>query len=159
MGRQGQKHGATMIRPSIAAWLLLASTAAWAQPSQDIATDKELFAAYCVGKARADEKHEIHFPDPKIDEWLNRPITEEAQSFRNYLIARGYFYDRSASALLGVNVAVRNGFSDGEACWRDISDCVTRCQRQKSCMNQCVKSSRACAAGVQCDKPVSGFSP
>lgn len=97
----------------VLACLAASSRAAMAQ-FVDVATDNELFAAYCIGALQAGA--------PTASE------RSKIEGFRTYLAARGAFtISRSRMASQGLNVAVERGHADGLACDRLRESCTRRC--------------------------------
>jgi hypothetical protein len=76
----------------VCAFLVADAVQAFAQPTPDLATDQELFAAYCLGVlqelAKEWEREPTGFPD--IDIQLKRETKAATDSVQSYLRARGF---------------------------------------------------------------------
>jgi hypothetical protein len=129
---------------------LIAVSGANAQIVPDIATDQELFAAYCTGAIYREKG------------------PAETVRFRDYLASRGLFADprrRSLMAIQGINVAAERGAADQNTCKNAhnacLSTCLSRENREMSevanCAAECTNSDPQCGRVSRCRKSSAGF--
>jgi hypothetical protein len=153
---------------SLLALLIAASPPA---QGQDILSDTELFAAYCIGHFNR-LLQEVQAVDPcvmvpgsevscrKLNDLKRQGIegvSADQSRLKRYLIARGVFTVRKAPLILaGVTAATRQGEADTEVCYKhlpeldckstpDAQDCVLRgSERWPECvqMKRCNDLSR-----------------
>jgi hypothetical protein len=131
----------------------------------DLATDRELFAAYCIGATRAlaerptlkqlgiDAGPAVAEGEQETKEILDRELAR----LREYLAARGFLSgSRSGSAGIGVRLAIKRGQSDAARCFAKIDLCVSKCSesglyRQK-CIAECRDEEAACRTTARCHR-------
>jgi hypothetical protein len=131
-----------------------------AQPLADVATDQEIFAAYCLGviiAAQGDGSIS------EIETLLGRDAAQRQKEslgqkrsrFFGYLTARGLLSgSRSISAMRGARLAKDRGQADGPRCSAKIAACATkyaskRPHVQKS-VDDCRDEEDACRASARC---------
>jgi hypothetical protein len=114
----------------ILAFILAGALIARGQPLPDIATDNELFAAYCLGMAQAS----LGEPnDPRGGKYADTDAAAKENTsraiarFRAYLIARGLTTTRSLAANQGVVLSVKRGRTDWPLCRERQKLCVRNC--------------------------------
>lgn len=129
------------MRTLIASILFLGTiVSATAQDMQQVATDQELQAAYCVG-ALIDSRD---------------PIEQQTRErLRSYLAARGMLtVVRGPVATNGINLAAQRGNADAKACEPHEKSCTIDCQRQGNATTRCVAScalkNPACGRTYRC---------
>jgi hypothetical protein len=157
---------------SIVVVLWIALSACWIvgahAQSADVATDKELYAAYCLGVARVhaewpsivtklkgfgfEADREVVEGEQQMRESLDRDISR----FRGYLAARGFLSgsSRSRSAATGVQVAIQHGRADAGRCDRRLDTCVKKCSLKRpyipKCATDCGDEENACRESARC---------
>lgn len=125
-----------------------------AQPSLDVASDRELFAGFCLGVAQAAARDLTlvgpQNPDPTITEYTNRQVSR----FREYLLARGLLLGaRSSNAMMGVLIATGRGKENYERCSAKTAYCVKSCgwgPDYTICFKRCSQDELACPAVGRC---------
>jgi hypothetical protein len=137
------------------------TVAAYAQPLPDVATDQELFAAYCFGVIIAAESDGSFISN--IEETMGRDaaqrqkehLSQKRSRFRGYLLARGLLSgSRSISAMSGARLAKERGQADGPRCAAKIEACATKFASKRphvqKDVNDCRDEEDACRASARC---------
>jgi hypothetical protein len=139
-------------------WCLIVG--ANAQPLADVATDQELFAAYCLGAIIASQGDGSL---SEIETLLGRDFAQQTKErygrkrsrFLGYLTARGLLSgSRSISAMTGARLATERGRADTPRCSAKIAICVekyasTRPYVQKN-VDDCRDEEDACRTSARC---------
>jgi hypothetical protein len=107
----------------IVAFILVGALIARAQPSPDVATDNELFAAYCLGMAQAFLQATLHDPPAISPDAFQSTLNRRITRFHSYLVARGLTTTRSTDALIGTNLSIRRGRADWPVCGEKFKHC------------------------------------
>jgi hypothetical protein len=134
-------------------------TGAWAQILTDVATDQELYAAYCLGVVVAQgdsplsEFEDVVGHDAVVKE--KERLSQERSRFQGYLAARGLLSgSRSVSSVTGARLAQERGQSDAARCFARINICVAKCSATRPYVHQCTIDCRdeegACRANARC---------
>lgn len=128
-----------------------------AQIAPDIATDQEIFAAYCSGVLTTeigDAPRNSQFPATR------RRRTQLAR-YRDYLAARGVLSrQRSPATVQGVNLSAERGRLDQVACDQQWGTCLDKCLAEvkggsdqvSDCANLCLKSEPRCEQTYRCSE-------
>ena len=101
-----------------------------AQTVTDIASDTELFVAYCLGRYQQTQKDLGLSGIASVDEVITRDFFQRITQLRAYLHAHGLDKGaRSALAKTGVGDAMLRGRADASSCWTTIEGCVKECTK------------------------------
>lgn len=123
----------------------------------DIATNQEIFAAYCAGVLRTklgNAPSESKFPETR-QRWA------QLARYRDYLAARGVLSNqRSPATVQGANLSAERGRLDQLACARQRDTCIDRClakpvdgDQASDCVDICVNSEPRCIQVSRCLEP------
>jgi hypothetical protein len=139
-----------------------------AQPLPDVATDQELYAAYCLGVTLAQEEMPALTSQLKAlgiepERWIAEGERETKEildrhifRFRGYLAARGLLSgSRSVSAMTGSRLAKERGQADAWRCNAKIESCVKKYSSQthaQKYINDCRDEENACRAITRCSQ-------
>jgi hypothetical protein len=131
-----------------------------AQPLADVATDQELFAAYCLGAiitARGDGSFS------ELETLLGRDAAQQTKErysrkrsrFLGYLTARGLLSgSRRISAMRGARLAKERGQADTVRCTAKIDACVTKYGSKRPYVQKNIDDCRdeedACRTSARC---------
>lgn len=149
----------TLIRWATCIIFAAAMTPAGLKAQQpDIATDHEIFAAYCsgvlttqIGNASKDSQ----FP-PTRRKWT------QLARYRDYLAVRGVLSgQRSVAAIQGANLSAERGRQDQLACARQRDGCLDRCIAKtkgdmtevSDCADICARAEPRCEQTARCLEP------
>src|SRR5262249_18964989 len=134
-----------------------------------VATDNELFAAYCVGalsetqEPTSPESERYARIDPSIARNLEaiRKLNDQTKQrrlrFESYLAARGFQANRNDQAAAGVKLALQRGRNDGIQCGKSIDACISSCNQISEidlfgkCLAPCGHND-VCASTGRCHK-------
>lgn len=135
--------------------LLLASLTLPTFAQQDMASDNEMFAAYCLGAAPADTQR-APVGVATIDEPLQHAKTYDSLRLWGYLNARGFYADngRGTQAKSAIQAAMTQGSTARQICRQQTDRCSRDCASGKdipSCLNSCRKIERACNDVDRCE--------
>jgi hypothetical protein len=130
-----------------------------AQPLADVATDPELFAAYCLGVIIAAQADPIN----DVEEYLGRDAAERQKEylsqkksrFIGYLTARGLLSgSRNISATRGAVLANQRGRADTPRCSAKVKECVDKYASKRPYVqkdiNDCRDEEDACRVSARC---------
>ena len=147
----------------ILCFALASGTLAHAQPLPDVATDQELFAAYCLGAYQDQARELADHPSlgsevAEMDQQIKELFEGQISRFRGYLLARGFLSgSRSNSASMGFTLAIARGRADSMRCMARIKMCSQKlCSLQATdrskCngLNDCRDEEPACRSGARC---------
>ncbi len=151
------------MRTLIAALILIISLGTQAASQMpDVATDQELFAAYCLGVGQEMGKGEprILTGAPEVDIPAKRDFENATTRLSLYLTARGLTSDggRSAQAIAGANLATGLGKTDAGACMDQLKRCSRgggKCPKPgepADCFKSCMQLESSCVATERCGK-------
>ena len=129
-----------------------------AQP--DMATDQELFAAYCLGRVQQDTKDWGLIGIASVDATIQRDFAHETARLRAYLVSHGMGIPRQRSTLAneGLTNAIVRGRTDSANCWATIKVCVKSCNKpkpvgyDKQCTQDCANENPACRNTARCNE-------
>jgi len=128
-----------------------------AQSVTDIASDTELFVAYCLGRDQQTQKDLDLSGIASVDAVITREFFQRITQLRAYLHAHGLDTGaRSALAKTGVGDANLRGRADASNCWATIEGCVKKCTKpqpvgyDKQCSKDCADENPACRSGRRC---------
>jgi hypothetical protein len=142
----------------------------------EVASDNELYAAYCIGVLQHtqqegrklwEEYEQQHLADdkPSQDELRRRrqedekDLDQKLSRFRSYLAVRGFpVGNRGPQAHTGIQVALQRGQSDDQHCSQfNEKTCTPRCTGQGfdpdaiiKCADQCRAENTACRSSFRC---------
>jgi hypothetical protein len=137
-------------------WCLIVG--ANAQPLADVATDQELFAAYCLGVIIAAQADPVN----DVEEYLGRDaaerhkeyLSQKRSRFLGYLTARGLLSgSRNISATTGARLANQRGRADTPRCSAKVKECVDKYASKpyvQKDINHCRDEEDACRASARC---------
>ena len=155
------KRGSFVLCIALSGYVLLPQMKAQAT---DIATDRELFAAYCIGATGALAEQptlkRLGIDTPALEQGERKTkeiLDRELAQFRTYLAARGYLSgSRAGSAVVGVQLAIKRGQSDAGQCFARIDLCVSKCSASRpylpKCTEDCRDDEKACRATARCSR-------
>jgi len=131
----------------------------------EIANDRELYAAYCIGVLQEFRKSQLDTLQVVPDSVISR-ITREAQQnldqkiarFRAYLAARGFLTQgRDLQAYTGIRVALQRGEIASRQCSEVIGRCVSSCPQRgdvgMKCVEKCRDEDATCTSTARCVHP------
>jgi hypothetical protein len=150
----------TMIKIALAALLTgCISGPLAAQSVTDIASDTELFVAYCLGRDQQTQNELKLTGIASANEVITRDFFQRIAQLHGYLHAHGLDTgERSVLAKTGVADAMLRGRADASTCWATIERCVTTCTKpqpagyDKQCSKDCVDENPACRSGWRCSE-------
>jgi len=141
------------------------TAAANAQPLPDVATDEELYAAYCLGVTITHQEQPAITsqlkslgiePDPRVAEGEQQTkeiLDRHISRFRGYLAARGLLSgSRSISAMSGARLARERGQADARRCFARIDGCVKKFSSNTYAVEDCSNEENACRSNDRCFK-------
>ncbi len=131
-----------------------------------VATDNELYAAYCFSVySEMYRQGKENIEDLPMQQMANtnremlQDITPQLLRFKSYLAARGLLTgDRSVQTNVGVALAMKRGQSDYVQCSKVSYGCNSSCLQLSNrditmkCLEQCVRDNPVCASTARCDK-------
>jgi hypothetical protein len=138
-------------------WCLI--VCANAQPLPDVATDQELFAAYCLGviivAGQGDDLHVEETLGQDAARQQKEYLSQKQSRFAGYLTARGLLSgSRSISATTGVRLANQRGRADQPRCSTKVKQCVDKYVSKRPYVqkdiNDCRDEEDACRAIARC---------
>jgi len=135
-----------------------AAQAAQAQSVPDVATDQELFAAYCLGSFQQWAKELTSSGNAELDislQPVQRDLMTRTSSLQAYLRARGLTMGiRSLATIQAVVTTIQRGRADETACNRQIEICVQKCSAVRpynpKCTHSCRDEEPACRSVARC---------
>ncbi|MGO9049425.1 MAG: hypothetical protein ACLP19_26060 [Xanthobacteraceae bacterium] len=131
----------------------------------DVASDQELFAAYCLGREQQGQKDwgllgiaSINETLASVDETMQRDFTYQIEHLQDYLRAHGLGITglRSVLANAGVSNAILRGRADEASCGATTQNCVKACTKpkpvgyDKECTDSCGNENPACQSASRC---------
>jgi hypothetical protein len=136
----------------------------------EVASDNELYAAYCIGVLQHRAEYEQGLADDKQsqDAAMRRLLQEDTKNlnqklsrFRTYLAVRGFRPrgGRDPQAFTGIQVALQRGQADVQQCDQfSEKTCTPRCpfgldgdvDAIMKCVVQCLAENAACRSSERC---------
>ena len=131
----------------------------------DVASDQELFAAYCLGREQQGQKHwgllgtgSINETLASVDATIQRDYAYQIEHLQDYLRAHGIGVGglRSTLANAGVSNAILRGRADEGECQITIEACVKPCTKPRpigydmECAKSCWNGNPACRSTLRC---------
>jgi hypothetical protein len=130
-----------------------------AQAVTDIASDTELFVAYCLGRDQQTQNELKLSGIASVNEVITRDFFQRITQLRAYLHAHGLDTGaRGALAKTGVGDAILRGRADASNCWATIKSCVKTCTKpqpvgyDRQCGKDCADENPACRSGRRCSE-------
>ena len=127
---------------------------AFAQSLPDAATDRELYAGYCLGVAIQFKAQGLITGNASLDASMANARNEFIEDFRQYLQARGLLSGaRSTNAVAGILLARKRGERAELICDARISLCVDKCFVSPSdnrCIEDCKNEEPNCISISRC---------